>query len=178
MYSQDWHLHLNRIWGVTWTMQRWSQSLMNVWQSKGGEKNRMFVIRVMIGLLPTGEKIAARHIGDGRCLGCQHPKETLKHIFWECPIIKNLLRQVSLWFHNRFQVPFFIRDLVLGPRTLRQKQILDCVVAVRGVVLWKIWLHRNERIFQGTPTLPNVNEVILECKYVSSLVIPNNTKHN
>ena len=102
LYSQDWHLYLNRIWGVTWTLQRWSQSLMNVWQSKGGEKNRMFVIRVMLGFLPTGEKIAARHIGDGRCLGCQHPKETIKHIFWECPIIKNLLRQVTLWFHNSF----------------------------------------------------------------------------
>ena len=26
-------------------------------------------------------KIAARHIGDGRCLGCQCSKESIKHIF-------------------------------------------------------------------------------------------------
>ena len=32
VYSQDWHMHLNRIWGVTWTLQRWSQSPMNIWQ--------------------------------------------------------------------------------------------------------------------------------------------------
>ena len=88
---------------------------MNVWQSKGGEKNQMFVIKVMLGLLLTGGKIAVRHIGDGRCLGCQCPKETLKHIFWECPVIKNLLWQVCLWFHNKFQVPFFKRDLILDP---------------------------------------------------------------
>ena len=135
------------MWGVAWLAQRWSQCLMNVCQSKSMEKNRIFVIRVMLGLLPRGEKIATRHIDDGICLGCQCSKETLKHIFWECPVIKNILQQVCLWFHNKFQVPFFKRDLVLGPKTLRQKKIMDCAVAVRYVVLWKVWLHRNDRIF-------------------------------
>ena len=147
MYRQDWHLHLNKMWGVAWPAQRWSQCLINVWQSKSTEKNKTFGIRVMLGLLPTGEKIAARHIGDGRCLGCQCSKESIKHIIWEYPVIKNILWQVCLWFHNKFQVPFFKWDLVLGPRTLRQKQILDCATTVRHVVLWKIWLHQNERIF-------------------------------
>ena len=113
-------------------------------------------------------KIAMRHIDDGRCLWCQCSKESIKHIFWECPVIKNILRQVCLWFHNKFQVPFFKWDLVLGPRILRQKQILDCVFAVRHVVLWRIWLHRNERIFQRATTPLNLKEVLLECKYVSS----------
>ena len=63
------------MWGVAWPAQRWSQCLMNVWQSKEAEKNRIFVITVMLGLLLAREKIAARHIGDGRCLGCQCPKE-------------------------------------------------------------------------------------------------------
>ena len=166
------------MWGLAWLVQRWAQCLMNVWQSKGIEKSRIFVIKVMLGLLPTGEKIAARHIGDGRCLGCQCPKETLKHIFWECPTIKNLLRQVCLWLHNKFQVPFFKQDLVLGPRTPRQKEILDCVVAVCYVVLWKIWLHRNERIFRRAATPLNLEKVLLECKYVISQAEISSTKCN
>ena len=153
---------------VAWPAQRWSQCLMNVWQSKGAEKNRIFVIRVMLGLLPTGEKIAARHIGNGRCLGCQCSKESIKHIFWECPVIKNILRQVCLWFHNKFQVPLFKGNLVLGPRTLRQKEIVDCVVAIHYVVLWKVWLHQNERIFQGVTRPLKTNELLLECKYGTS----------
>ena len=59
-----------------------------------------------------------------------------------------------------------------------KSKILDCAITVRCMVLWKIWLHRNERIFQGTPTTPNVNEVILECTYVSSLASPNKTQHD
>ena len=162
--------------GVTWSAQRWSQSLMNVCQSKGAEKNKIFVIRFMLGLLPTWEKIAARHIGDGRCLGCQCSKESIKHIFLECPMIKNILQQVCLWFHNKFQVPFFKRDLVLGPRTLRQKQILDCVAAVCHMVLWKIWLHQNGRIFQRANTPLNLKEVLLECKYVTNQAKISNTR--
>ena len=134
------------------------------------------MIRVMLGLLPIGEKIAARRIGDGKCLGCQCSKESIKHIFWECLVIKNILRQVFLWFHNKFQVPFFKRDLVLGPGTLRQKQILDCAFAVCHVVLWKIWLHQNERIFQRAATPLNLKEVLLECKYVINQAKISNTK--
>ena len=46
--------------------------------------------------------------------------------------------------------------------------MLDCAFAVRHVVLWKIWLHRNERIFQRATTPLNLKEVLLECKYVTS----------
>ena len=37
---------------------------------KGLEQTKMFVIRVVLGILPTGEKVVVRQISDGRCLGC------------------------------------------------------------------------------------------------------------
>ena len=167
-HSKNWHAHLNTMWGLAWTEERWSQTLTNVWQSKGLEQNKMFIIRVTLGILPTGEKIAARHIGDGRCIGCHQGTKTIKHIFWECPVIKNLVRNVCLWFHKKFKVPFFKRDLVLGPRTLRQKEMLDRACAVRYVVLRSIWLNRNECVFQHVHSPLKPKEIIYECNYVIS----------
>ena len=37
---------------------------------QGLGKEQMFVIRVMLGILPMGEKEMVRGISDGRCLGC------------------------------------------------------------------------------------------------------------
>jgi len=51
-YKKDWYLHLNKIWRLAWTKQRWAHTLMNVWKSKDLEQSKMFVIRVMLGILP------------------------------------------------------------------------------------------------------------------------------
>ena len=45
----------------------------------------MFVTRVMLGILPTGEKATVRQLNDGRCLGCHNTKETIKHLFLGVP---------------------------------------------------------------------------------------------
>ena len=69
-------------------------------------------------MLPSGEKAAVRQLSNGICVSCKGDKETIKHLCWEYPRIKELARQVCKWFHKKFKVPFFKRDLVLGPKTL------------------------------------------------------------
>ena len=58
-------MHLNEMWGLRWTEQRWTQNLANVWERKGLEQSKMFVIRVMLEILPFGEKATMRGIKNG-----------------------------------------------------------------------------------------------------------------
>ena len=62
------------MWGLTWIEERWFESLMNVWVSKGSERSKVFVVKVMLGILPLREKIELRVMSDGGCLGCHHNK--------------------------------------------------------------------------------------------------------
>ena len=52
-YKKDWHVHLNKLWGLEWIEQRWTYTFIFVWESKGAEQYKVFVTRVMLGMLPT-----------------------------------------------------------------------------------------------------------------------------
>ena len=91
---------------------------MSVWERKGHKKSKVFVVKVMLGTLPFEDKIAARTLSNNKCLVYQNRKQSIKHLLWERPIIKDLSKHVCIYFNRKFKLPFLKRDMVFGLKAL------------------------------------------------------------
>ena len=83
--------------------------------------------------------------------------------------MKELTKQVCIWFHSKFKIPFFKRDMILGPIAFHQKDILSYTMgATWFTILKKIWLTKNEAIFQQATNVFKIGELTQECTFITS----------
>ena len=162
-YTEDWVVHLNRVWCKQWPLHKWTQVVGNIWRSKCDERDKVFLWRILFGLLPTGEKAKARGLGDGRCIRCNHQNETLLHLVWGCPEIKVFIGKICKWVHKSLDIPFFRRDLAMGSRRVKNEELSNDICTVRATVLMVIWQSRNELLFQSKTEPFHADQVMENC---------------
>ncbi|OWZ06370.1 RNA-dependent DNA polymerase [Phytophthora megakarya] len=112
------------------------------------------------------------HTEDTNCPhGCA-AKETVKHLFWSCPIVHavwiKLLRCIAPYLQSDMQWKsvVYLLDLKFTTVSLTQfghRNLLIIFHIIRAGVLYPTWIHRNHRIFQNVEP----SAVYVECRAVA-----------
>ncbi|XP_030498001.1 uncharacterized protein LOC115713654 [Cannabis sativa] len=103
--------------------------------------------RVLAGCIPVKENIA--FIKDKGCVLCEEGKESLKHVFWDCPFAR------ALWFSGMFPVVnarstgsdlmelihFFLQGIPMNDKW-RFLTFVDCLFE-------EVWRMRNAVLFKS-----------------------------
>ncbi|CAL1412758.1 unnamed protein product [Linum trigynum] len=136
--------------GGRWrSMASWMDwpSWIRLWNADLPPKLKIFLWQLFHRLLPTTEALIEKKVQVlPRCPVCWAEKETLEHLFLDCPVAR------SLWEHSgledlgeglpRHTFPLFLKKLMV---LIHQPQMVMAVVAV----LWRIWRSRNWVVFEG-----------------------------
>ncbi|XP_040986468.1 uncharacterized protein LOC121234565 [Juglans microcarpa x Juglans regia] len=123
----------------------------SIWDLEIPGVTKLFLWKAANSLLPTKVNLYRRNISmDKRCPMCDAEEESLIHILWECPAANDLwgndASYVKKW--TRSEVNFL--ELWEQLRCQLSKNQLEEV----AVMLRKVWLRRNEWIFEKRLACP------------------------
>ena len=109
----------------------------------------------------------------GCCSLCNHPGESCKHLFVDCPFSTEVWARFRTWSGIQFPIPSAAmsssQDWWLTTRKLISKPLRRDFDTVTILVHWCIWKERNVRIFEGrcrptTDVLWSIKEEIFSWK--------------
>uniref|UniRef100_A0A5B7A5C8 Reverse transcriptase zinc-binding domain-containing protein n=1 Tax=Davidia involucrata TaxID=16924 RepID=A0A5B7A5C8_DAVIN len=120
----------------------WSLSIPN--------KIKIFLWRAIVDILPTGTKLAQRHIPvDFRCKLCGDQAETPVHLFTQCAWVR------IVWENFVFHLPkdkCFLDFCQLFEFLCSSLDMAE--VEVCCIMLWLVWGHRNAIVHSGRGRFP------------------------
>ncbi|KAG7559487.1 Reverse transcriptase zinc-binding domain [Arabidopsis thaliana x Arabidopsis arenosa] len=124
---------------------KWSK---NIWHIKSSPKTKFFVWKVMRGAIPVGENLRSRGLEvEAKCPFCDEIESTL-HLFFKCRFAS------QIWERAPFKTPVCSSNLTSFRSGLEGVQNLVCLPPsglgegpLHTWILWKIWLARNQQIF-------------------------------
>ncbi|CAL9240671.1 unnamed protein product [Arabidopsis halleri] len=124
---------------------KWSK---NIWHIKSSPKTKFFVWKVMRGAIPVGENLRSRGLEvEAKCPFCDEIESTL-HLFFKCRFAS------QIWERAPFKTPVCTSNLTSFRAGLEGVQNLVCLPPsglgegpLHTWILWKIWLARNQQIF-------------------------------
>jgi ribonuclease HI len=143
-----------------------------IWRLQVSENLRHFCWLVMHASLPTNAFRGSRHLtSDTSCHRCGAFVESDMHTLRDCPMAKNIWRQLSSTYSN----DFYIQDCQLWFKRHAVRETGTGFI----VAYYEILRNRNEEIFQNVrkATWESVNNII---SYHSSMVHalgPTNKRH-
>lgn len=120
----------------------------NIWHIKSSLKTKFFIWKAMRGALPVGENLRSRGIEvEAKCPFCDESETTL-HLFFKCRFA------MQVWDIAPFKIPLIQNNLTSFRSGLKGVQNL-IFLPPSGIgdgplhpwILWKIWLARNQQIF-------------------------------
>ena len=126
-------------------------SSKHVWKVKVPSKIKVFMWFVHKQVILTKDNLVKRNwTGSTRCSFCDRD-ETIKHLFFECPLAKNLWRSVQIAFN--ITPPSSVGSLfgtwLDGIESVTARHIRVGVCAL----LWAIWNSRNDLAFNRITTI-------------------------
>ena len=90
-YERNWEENLGNRQGILF----WERCYKNVKNIFFDNKIKLFYYLIIRGTLRTN-RIATHHVNIGpNCSYCQNTVETILHLFWDCPITKRFINEVS-----------------------------------------------------------------------------------
>ncbi|GJT95771.1 RNA-directed DNA polymerase, eukaryota [Tanacetum coccineum] len=126
------------------------------WDLNGEEfsvKVNVFVWKLSLDRLPTRSNLLSRNIlvSDVACPLCDHELEDSSHLFFGCPIAKDVQKLVCRWWNLDVQ-PYesydgwlsWFKSIRFGSKT---KDVLEGVFYVSW---WSIWYFRNQLLFSDS----------------------------
>ena len=57
----------------------------------------LFMWKILMGAIPTGEKTVVRGLGSNVCAGCKATIQTVHHLFRGCPCLNHLGANLYNW---------------------------------------------------------------------------------
>ncbi|CAL9230658.1 unnamed protein product [Arabidopsis halleri] len=121
---------------------------MHIWNTHCSPKSKFFLWKAMRGALPVGENLRYRGINaTAACPFCGENESTL-HLFFTCSFAK------QVWTLAPFKFPLDPHSLTSFREGIEKARDLTCLPPT-GIglgplhpwILWKIWLARNQQIF-------------------------------
>ncbi|XP_076902911.1 uncharacterized protein LOC143557812 [Bidens hawaiensis] len=115
-------------------------------------KCKLLVWRSIINRLPTKDELSKRGVilQNHLCELCDMDVETNTHLFTGCFFTAEVWNGVEAWCRLQPMVIFDVTDLLQitssQPFSKTAKYILRDIIYV---VMWAIWIERNDRIFKG-----------------------------
>lgn len=118
-----------------------------IWHSKIPPKVRVFVWRLVKGILPTWELLVRRvPLTDARCVFCMKYVETGLHVFRDCEKIAWFWSCTLLGLMPKFVPTMSLEEWVLN--------VVDQFTAGQQcaffMALWVIWSERNNVVWKGS----------------------------
>eukprot|EP00249_Psilotum_nudum_P010302 c22461_g1_i2 orf=3-665(-) len=115
----------------------------------------------MTGSLATGDKLRNRIDISGLCPWCRVAKETIIHLFWACPAVRNFWSSIRMQLAMVFGKIKIETHMVLIGRVKQQPEDFNfCWHLIRAVCTAALWTIRNKYIFQQKPKLPSSQTAI------------------
>ena len=126
-------------------------SSKHVWKVKVPLKIKVFMWFVHKQVILTKDNLVKRNwTGSTRCSFCDRD-ETIKHLFFECPMARVLWRSVQIAFNitppNSVSTLFGTWLVGIESETARHIRVGVCAL------LWAIWNCRNDLAFNRTTTI-------------------------
>jgi hypothetical protein len=152
-----------------------------VWSHKSIPKIDMFFWTMAHKSILTSENLRRRGWqGPSRCPLCTSEEETTDHLLLNCPFAKEVWENVVMLGPDKLTRPTSTSDLLstwalCSPFSLRKKDLLKASwMWLPKFVMWKIWLERNNRIFNEKSC--NSFQVTLKIKALLSEALEAQTK--
>lgn len=123
--------------------------MKNVWHIHSSPKTKFFLWKALRGALPVGENLKLRKINEtATCPFCGENESTL-HLFFTCRFAK------QVWDSAPFKAPLQFNRITSFREGIEATKELVCLPPT-GIglgplppwILWKIWLTRNQQIFE------------------------------
>ncbi|MCO5584509.1 hypothetical protein L7F22_038437 [Adiantum nelumboides] len=142
--------HGNLLWHMRKSMRWWKMVLSINWKSKFPLKQRVFLWRCMLGILPVGKILASHRIASSSCRRCSNRMESIPRLLWFCPDSRDFLLVLSRQLRSRFPFAAFGKFFwVFGKLTL---QLHPHAIFMHWVRFWafsSIWSKRNVTFFES-----------------------------
>lgn len=158
--TRDLYLKLNQgnqassIWASIWKLKLPPKVKMFIWKLL----NHILTVRVFLRVRLRGIEVS--------CPICNQREESVEHLFWTCPDIQQIWKDINLWWNLSF---YFIPQMNNLVPVLLNKEIKskhrEVWMTVVMLAWWNIWKVRNAIIFQGAKF--NQAAVFSKIKYES-----------
>jgi hypothetical protein len=155
-----------------------------IWRAKCLPKIDMFIWTLAHNAILTGDNLRKKGWeGPTRCPFCVSKEETAAHLLLNCPFALEVWNLALAPWTSQVSIPAEISSLLIRwmescPFSLNKKeQLKRCWASFPKVILWKLWLERNSRIFKGK--FSSAAHVVAKAKamlgdFLSSLHLPAN----
>ncbi|GKV25907.1 hypothetical protein SLEP1_g35285 [Rubroshorea leprosula] len=125
-----------------------------VWNPNLPTKISAFNWQLLLNRLPTKSNLLKRGfgviMGDGKCSLCQEEEEDAIHLFLKCKNVRWIWKECDRWWGINIETQEDCWKTFEHPgtwtRNTRIRKGWDCTWSV---IVWSIWLMRNQRIFQN-----------------------------
>lgn len=135
---------------------------LEIWNMEVSPKAKHFLWQLCSNTLPTRALLRRWHmLDDAKCPWCEAMEETSTHILVECS------RVGEIWEDRGYSALLNIVSTSWVDILMSWKQE-DCKLIQRAaILLWCLWMERNDKVFNGniTPTvvlLARVHRLVLE----------------
>ncbi|CAN1332707.1 Putative ribonuclease H protein At1g65750 [Linum perenne] len=119
-----------------------------LWKLQAPAKTKIMAWRLSRNIVPTRETLRYRHIDvPGGCGLCNHPTESVQHLFLECPFAlecwnkAGLLQIVTNATLNYVNFIDWLTKLLDHSATMQAEKVV--------VLLWSLWRERNARVWRN-----------------------------
>lgn len=134
---------------------------MEVWDPLALPTVNFFFWILMHKKVLTGENLLKRKIaGPHRCSLCKEAMETMDHLFVDCSFANKVWALILQGLKAEIPTKISIVDLFLSWKYCYPLSSLNSLwpriwIIVPKFVCWKLWLARNEQIFNNVAWTPN-----------------------
>ena len=133
----------------------WRKIWSNSYQSYASVKAKQFQWKFLHNVPFTEHKLNLMGVSNGLCNICKKERETLIHLFWDCPKTKQIWKNIDELFEK------ITKDLNLKIEKLSFLNIAfgyrdtqaDVINTILFETKWQIWKYRNDCKFSSK--LPN-----------------------
>jgi len=125
---------------------------------------RWFQLRILHRIIATNKFLCACKIIDSdRCTFCKHDQETIVHLFWQCPIIRQFWTDVMMWLKSHCAHMYNLEfDEILIIFGKKQNVITDTVLDLI-ILLGKFYIYRCR--MEGIKPIISAFIVIIKQRY-------------
>ena len=111
-------------------MQYWCKNMLtSLWSFGLPLKQRVFLWRCLLGVIPTRLNLQKISIASPHCARCGGRLETVPHLLWTCSFTKTFVRRLSASLYHRF--PSRSMDI----RTNSVRPIQQCLFSPMDTIL-------------------------------------------
>ena len=148
-----------------------SKNLLNIGNITLSTKLRSFLYRLTHFAIMTNTKLYEWNVVDSElCTFCNTEPETYVHLFWECPVAKQLWNQIEIWVKNKANrnITPSCKKILLCKLSANN---LDCVNSICLITLQYIY---GSRCLKKIPNFAQLKSLILDEQNVEKYIATKN----